>query len=169
MFISSKSSSSSSRSGGTSRKNANSNKAASSSRSSNFKTKDSSSSSPPTTIELRGINIHFPFKPYPCQEKYMEKVLDALNNSENALLESPTGTGKTLCLLCSTLAWHMEQKGMSQHIGSDGGAVDASNDAATALNNGSRSSQYKKVPTIIYASRTHSQLSQVVKELRYVC
>lgn len=47
----------------------------------------------PTTLDLRGIQVHFPFKPYKCQEDYMGKVLDALNRSENALLESPTGTG----------------------------------------------------------------------------
>jgi superfamily II DNA or RNA helicase len=51
--------------------------------------------SPPTTIELRGVQVHFPFKPYKCQEDYMGKVLDSLNRSENALLESPTGTGKS--------------------------------------------------------------------------
>jgi hypothetical protein len=65
----------------------------------------SSLASPPTTVEIRGIPVHFPFRPYDCQVTYMTKVIQALQQSENALLESPTGTGKTLCLLCATLAF----------------------------------------------------------------
>lgn len=108
-----------------------------------------------TAIDLRGTTIHFPFKPYKCQEDYMEKVLDALNTSENALLESPTGTGKTLCLLCSTLAWQRDQGRILQQTNQSSQTVA-----------GEKVSKGLRVPTIIYASRTHSQLSQVVRELR---
>lgn len=119
--------------------------------------------SPPTTLELRGIRIHFPFKPYACQEAYMEKVLDALFRSENALLESPTGTGKTLMLLCATLAWQRQQQRSLRE------AVDlpAASDQAGAFNlSQDGPTQAARSPQIIYASRTHSQLSQVVRELR---
>ncbi|KAH3763704.1 regulator of telomere elongation helicase 1 [Pelomyxa schiedti] len=58
---------------------------------------------------LCGVSVDFPYEAYPCQLVYMEKVIQALNNRQNALLESPTGTGKTLCLLCSALSWQREQ------------------------------------------------------------
>lgn len=134
--------------------------------------KVNSSVSPPKTIEIRGISVHFPFQPYECQERYMEKVIDALNSKENALLESPTGTGKTLCLLCSCLAWQRQQACLpvaaatsintitSNTISSTATEARSTTAAATATKSTSR------VPTIIYASRTHSQLSQVVRELR---
>ena len=125
--------------------------------------------SPPTTIELRGVPIHFPFQPYKCQQDYMEKVLDALNRSENALLESPTGTGKTLCLLCSALAWQREQaKDLNVKPNGDFGSSSSATAAAAAALQQQEPTQHRsrRVPTIIYASRTHSQLSQVVRELR---
>jgi regulator of telomere elongation helicase 1 len=118
-------------------------------------------SSTPTTIELRGVPIHFPFKPYDCQETYMGTLLDALHKGENALLESPTGTGKTLCLLCATLAWQRQQaRSLPQNSQLQNETATLSSQAATT------ESKPNRVPTVIYASRTHSQLSQVVRELR---
>lgn len=61
-------------------------------------------------IEISGVKVHFPFKPYACQIEYMNRVMEALNEGKNALLESPTGTGKTLSLLCATLAWVRHQR-----------------------------------------------------------
>jgi superfamily II DNA or RNA helicase len=45
-----------------------------------------------------GVDVDFPFEAYSVQELYMEKVVQALQGGVDALLESPTGTGKTLCL-----------------------------------------------------------------------
>lgn len=118
--------------------------------------------STPTTIEIDGVPVHFPFKPYECQETYMEKVLDALHRSENALLESPTGTGKTLCLLCATLAWQRQQaRSLPQNS-----QMTQSTSVLPSQADTTEPIKPHRVPTIIYASRTHSQLSQVVRELR---
>ena len=92
---------------------------------------------PPTTVEIRGIPVQFPVSPYECQLKYMGSVIDALNGGDNALLESPTGTGKTLSLLCSVMAWARHQE---------------ESDA--------------KPSKVFYTSRTHAQLKQVMREYR---
>ena len=60
-------------------------------------------------LHLRGIEVTFPFKPYQVQIDYMEKVIESLQTHQNAVLESPTGTGKTLCLLCAALAWRKHE------------------------------------------------------------
>jgi len=57
------------------------------------------------SFDINGISVDFPFKPYDVQMAYMAKVIEALQSKANAILESPTGTGKTLCLLCASLAW----------------------------------------------------------------
>lgn len=114
------------------------------------------------TLSLHNVSVEFPFEPYPCQIDYMAKVIEALSTGSNALLESPTGTGKTLCLLCASLAWQNAEKlkapSTRMHIGynlppekrpASGGAGPPSN---TKL--------------IIYASRTHNQLTQVISELK---
>lgn len=56
-------------------------------------------------LAIEGTPVLFPCDPYPIQVDYMKEVIKSLNQRENALLQSPTGTGKTLSLLCSTLAW----------------------------------------------------------------
>jgi regulator of telomere elongation helicase 1 len=54
---------------------------------------------------LDDITLYFPYKPYDCQVKYMSTVVKSLVQRTHAALESPTGTGKTLCLLTACLAW----------------------------------------------------------------
>ena len=110
---------------------------------------------------MNDVEVHFPFRPYDVQRDYMKAVLTALQNSQHALLESPTGTGKTLCLLCSALAWQRQEKGrLAQRTQQPPAPANGRDD------NDAPPPPPSKPPVIIYASRTHSQLSQVVGELR---
>ncbi|XP_027501918.1 regulator of telomere elongation helicase 1 isoform X4 [Corapipo altera] len=124
-------------------------------------------------ITLNGITVDFPFQPYPCQEAYMAKVLECLQKKVNGILESPTGTGKTLCLLCSTLAWreHFKDTISARKIAQRLHGVELFPDRplsswGTAATDGEVPTYYTDIPKIIYASRTHSQLTQVINELK---
>ena len=97
-------------------------------------------------LNFDGIEIYFPYKIYNNQRKYMQNIIkllnDKLNNNTNGIgaLESPTGTGKTLCILCSTLAWVNEMRKQKKYGGK-----------------------------ILYTTRTHSQITQIIRELRKTC
>ena len=47
----------------------------------------------------------FPFRPYDIQLDLMRGLYDVLERGGIGIFESPTGTGKTLSVLCSSLHW----------------------------------------------------------------
>ncbi|XP_065826996.1 regulator of telomere elongation helicase 1-like [Oscarella lobularis] len=104
------------------------------------------------SLTIRGVDVQFPFSPYPSQKDYMEKVLECLQEGKNGILESPTGTGKTVCLLCAALAWQERLKSERLDLVLDKPEVEATSRPV--------------IPKIIYSSRTHSQLSQAIHELK---
>ncbi|MFS7974276.1 putative RNA helicase chromatin remodeling SNF2 family [Helianthus anomalus] len=52
----------------------------------------------------------FPYKPYSIQIDFMNALYDSLDKGGIAMLESPTGTGKTLSIICSALQWLVDRK-----------------------------------------------------------
>ncbi|XP_007894870.2 Fanconi anemia group J protein [Callorhinchus milii] len=58
---------------------------------------------------IGGVKILFPCKAYPSQLAMMNSIIRGLNCRQHCLLESPTGSGKSLALLCSALAWQQSQ------------------------------------------------------------
>lgn len=86
---------------------------------------------------IQGIEVIFPGQPYPTQKKMMQSVIEGLKGGNNNLIESPTGTGKTLAMLCAILAWRRASPKFR-----------------------------RKFSKIYYTTRTHSQLSGIMKELK---
>ncbi|GAB2243535.1 hypothetical protein Droror1_Dr00023663 [Drosera rotundifolia] len=141
---------------------------------------------------IGGIPVEFPYQPYGTQLAFMARVISTLDRAQreghcHALLESPTGTGKSLSLLCSALAWQkhrgassvnngaanckVDPRARSDPLNHGGGFVPESQPPGTAAPEPTTSTTgkgkpKKTVPTIFYASRTHSQISQVIREYR---
>ena len=90
------------------------------------------------TRSFHGVKVAFAFDtPLTPQQNVMQRVVKAILKRETALLESPTGTGKTQALLSSCLA-------AQRHLMLQG----------------------QKVGKIIYATRTIGQVKQLPGELR---
>jgi len=61
-------------------------------------------------MKISGYEVEFPHQPYGVQLSFMSRVLQTIEKRQNALLEAPTGSGKTLSLLCSALSWQRRLK-----------------------------------------------------------
>nr|XP_043634675.1 regulator of telomere elongation helicase 1 homolog [Erigeron canadensis] len=158
-----------------------------------FRNPNPKQSKPHHVSHIGGLPIEFPHQPYGSQLAYMSKVIATLDRAQrdghfHALLESPTGTGKSLSLLCSVLAWQKNHKlkysavyGDLNHskpdpeafvdpLGHGGGFVPqvepSANMMPTLTETNNTKQKKKKGPVIYYCTRTHSQISQVIGEFR---
>lgn len=52
----------------------------------------------------------FPFPAYQIQKQFMKELYNCLENGKLGLFESPTGTGKSLSLICGTLKWLIDHE-----------------------------------------------------------
>ncbi|XP_069484673.1 ATP-dependent DNA helicase DDX11 isoform X2 [Ambystoma mexicanum] len=51
------------------------------------------------------ISFPFPYQPYSIQEDFMAALYRVLESGKIGIFESPTGTGKSLSLICGALTW----------------------------------------------------------------
>ncbi|KAL0643653.1 hypothetical protein Bca4012_041943 [Brassica carinata] len=139
------------------------------------KSEEKETLNPRNVYHIGGLQVRFPYQPYGTQLAFMSRVISTLDRAQrdgrcHALLESPTGTGKTLSLLCSVLAWQQSYasrfpKGNSAHKRSHF-TPDVTRPPSTEPSNVVEVEKPPRVPTIFYASRTHAQITQVIREYR---
>lgn len=94
---------------------------------------------PMVKLKINGISIDMPYKPYPSQIVTISKLLLSFQTSTSALIESPTGTGKSFSIICSILAYQ---------------------------NSLMRQNDVKLKSKIYICTRTHSQINQLIEQLR---
>ena len=144
-----------------------------------------------TVRMIGGCEVKFPegLSPHPAQMMTMSSIIRTLTKGEHAMIESPTGTGKTLAILCGALAWQEKygvqtaaanvsvaeerekyEKARIQYLmkkcdsGEENPTVVRGDgwSAADSYFKGEETARSK----IFICSRTHSQLNQILRELK---
>ena len=95
-------------------------------------------------------------KPYSIQKSFISDLVDAFNENRVGFFESPTGTGKSMSVLTSSLAFIQEKnkhsKDYTQYVYQSD--IDSFND---------KSNERSK---LVICTRTHSQIKELVNELK---
>lgn len=114
-------------------------------------------------IKLNGISIDLPYEPYESQKLTMEKILTCMSEGSSGMVESPTGTGKSLSILCSVLAYKEHLK--RNYVPPVDPPKKVQSDKKQETDNTSESTKSIEDFKIIICSRTHKQLDQLVQQL----
>ncbi|EYE96296.1 DNA helicase [Aspergillus ruber CBS 135680] len=61
-------------------------------------------------MALQPEDFHHPYTPYEIQLQFMRSLYSSLEEGKVAIFESPTGTGKSLSLICGALTWLRDHK-----------------------------------------------------------
>lgn len=119
--------------------------------------------------------FNFPVEPYPVQIEFMRNLSDCLSNCKVGIFESPTGTGKSLSMICSSFKWLRENANQSDpNFTGSQSWVNEVPESAVLSEITNTLDPLKKVEDIkppsdlkiIYISRTHTQLDQFVNEIK---
>ncbi|ADM11102.1 Rad3/XPD ATP-dependent DNA-binding helicase [Encephalitozoon intestinalis ATCC 50506] len=107
-------------------------------------------------IKISGVPIEMPFEPYPAQIVTMTKLISCLTTGTSGLVESPTGTGKSLSIICAVL-------GYSEYLKRGAKSINVKRREGGSLKGEEAKEEKLK---IIICSRTHKQLDQLIEQLR---
>ena len=61
-------------------------------------------------INCAPVDFNFPFSPYTIQKDFMTNLYECLKDEKLGIFESPTGTGKSLSLICGALTWFIQHE-----------------------------------------------------------
>eukprot|EP00403_Amphidinium_massartii_P024929 CAMPEP_0178389404 /NCGR_PEP_ID=MMETSP0689_2-20121128/10099_1 /TAXON_ID=160604 /ORGANISM="Amphidinium massartii, Strain CS-259" /LENGTH=955 /DNA_ID=CAMNT_0020009853 /DNA_START=57 /DNA_END=2921 /DNA_ORIENTATION=+ len=124
----------------------------------------------------KGWKVFFPVEPMLPQLQVMNGVLKSLETGGCAFLESPTGTGKTLALLASSLEYqrHRNESWRAAGLGPPPAPAihqlgDPTPQWAPQIADGSQGqgpAPPPPPPRVVWIARTHEQLQHAIRELR---
>ena len=122
-------------------------------------------------------DFSFPYDPYPIQIEFMNNLYDGLFTCKGGLFESPTGTGKTLSVICASLTFLYDK--YNSLLNDSNLSPDPikkvclpfplpPEDSLATLKQriSSKMLDPDNKVQILYLSRTHSQLDQFTDELK---